>query len=65
MANVIVVTEEELQELLLPPHKDKWYRDIEEARWKERLEEAKEPILIGYTEDGMALYQLHFTMDHY
>lgn len=62
MGNVIVVTEEELVELLLPPHKDKWYRDMYEANWKERLAQGKEPTLLGYAEDGSALYELQFTL---
>jgi len=63
MGNVIVVTEEELIDLaFFPQHKDKWYRDIEEAKWRERIADAKEPILLGYAEDGSALYQLQFTL---
>lgn len=63
MGNVIVVTEEELIDLVFyPPHKDKWYRDIEEAKWKERLEQSKEPIYLGKSEDGLAIYELKFTL---
>lgn len=62
MSNVIVVTEEELDDLVSAARHKTGMVDEVFTGWLHRINEAREPIFLGRAEDGMAVYQLQFTL---
>lgn len=62
MPNVIVVTVEELESLICTARDRDGLGRFEEAIWTRKLEEAKEPHFLGYSEGGMCLYEIRFSL---
>jgi hypothetical protein len=60
MPNVIVVTEQELQDLIQSAQKCDGLSRRESVYWDGKLKESKEPNFLGYSEDGMCLYEIRF-----
>jgi hypothetical protein len=62
MPNVIIVTLEELESLVHAAVDRDGLTRADEIKWNKKLDESKEPNFLGYSEDGMCLYELRFTL---
>lgn len=62
MPNVIVVSEEDLQDLIVTAVSRVGLSKTEELKWRDRLHDTKEPHFLGYSEDGLCLYEIRFSL---
>lgn len=61
-SRVIIVSEEELQDLIVTAVSRVGLSRSEELKWQEKLHDPKEPHFLGYSEDGMCLYEIRFSL---
>lgn len=62
MPNVIVVTVEELESLVDDARNASGLSRRDTIKWNKKLEQAEEPTFLGMSDDGMAIYELRFTL---